>query len=373
MMTDAAAGNAIQAVSLFSGGLDSLLASRLLTEQGLRVRCLHFYSPFFGKPFMVGHWKEVYDLDIEAIDISEEYIAMLRAGPAHGFGKVMNPCVDCKILMMRAAKRRMGELGAKFIISGEVLGQRPMSQRKDTLNIIQRDGDVRGILLRPLCALHLEPTIAEEEGLVDRSRLLDFWGRGRTRQLELAGKMGIAEIPSPAGGCKLAEKEKARRYWPVLTRLALPTAKDFRLADIGRQGWLRTLWLSIGRNESDNEALALVRQPGDFQVKVLDVPGPTALVRPLVSPESELFREELRKAAAHVASYAPKAVKLSSPVQVRLQSGACSFIETLMPCRCSDFDLPPFEEIRSPLHHYGGSGPVRDDAASSFSSGEVPA
>ena len=309
---------------------------------------------------MVDHWKKIYDLDIECIDVGEEYIEMLRNGPAHSFGKVMNPCVDCKILMMRAAKRKMIELGAKIIISGEVLGQRPMSQRKDTLNIIQRDGDVKGILLRPLCAQHLEPTLAENEGLVDRSRMLDFWGRGRTRQLELAKKMGLTEIPTPAGGCKLAEKENARRYWPVLTRLAQPAAKDFSLANIGRQVWLQTLWLSIGRNESDNEALTALQRPSDFRIKVLDAPGPLALIRPLAAPESELFRAELKKAAAHVASYAPKAVKLNRPVQVRLQSSAQSFIETVIPCRCDDFDLPSFEEIRSPIHHYAGPVSIGD-------------
>ncbi len=354
--------NTVQAVSLFSGGLDSILASKLLAEQGVSVRCLHFVSPFFGKPFMVDHWRKIYGLDIEAIDISDEYIQMLLNGPVHKFGKVMNPCVDCKILMMRAAKKRMKELGATFIISGEVLGQRPMSQRRDTLNIIQRDGDVRDILLRPLCALHLEPTIAENKGLVDRSMLLDFWGRGRRRQLELAQKMGLTEIPTPAGGCKLAEKENAKRYWPVLTRLARPTARDFQLANIGRQGWLQTLWLSIGRNESDNQALASLQCPGDFQINILDVPGPLALARPIGSTPSNLCREELRKAAAHVAAYSPKAVKLNNPVQVRLQNSTQTFIETVVPRRCPDFDLPAFEDLRSLIHHYVGAVPAQENA-----------
>ncbi|MEG2139801.1 MAG: tRNA(5-methylaminomethyl-2-thiouridylate) methyltransferase, partial [Bilophila sp.] len=167
------------AVALFSGGLDSILATRLIQEQGLVVRCLHFVTPFFGKPHLIPHWEEVYGLSIEAVDVSEAYIRLLLERPEHGFGKVLNPCVDCKILMMRTAREIMARLGATFLISGEVLGQRPMSQRRDTLNVIRREGAVRDTLLRPLCAQHLDPTEPELSGLVDRSRLLSIFGRGR--------------------------------------------------------------------------------------------------------------------------------------------------------------------------------------------------
>ena len=166
-------------IALFSGGLDSILAARLLMEQGRSIKCLHFFSPFFGHPGRVEHWQEVYGLDITAVDASAAFVDMLRRGPAYGFGSAMNPCVDCKILMMRMARECMEEYGAKFLVSGEVLGQRPMSQRRDTLNVIRRDAEVRDILLRPLCAKLLDPTAAEESGLVDRSRLLGLNGRGR--------------------------------------------------------------------------------------------------------------------------------------------------------------------------------------------------
>ena len=248
-------------IALFSGGLDSLLTARLLMEQGLAIKCLHFHSPFFGSPGRVEHWRSAYGLDIDAVDAGPEYVEMLKAGPAHGFGSAMNPCVDCKILMMRRAKDLMQGYGASFIASGEVLGQRPMSQRRDTLNIILRDAGVRGLLLRPLCALLLEPTQAELSGLVDRSRLLAFNGRGRKDQLELAHRFGISEIPTPGGGCKLTEKENTRRFWPVLRRVASPSVEDFRLADIGRQFWHGDCWLSIGRHQQDNEAYAGVLRP----------------------------------------------------------------------------------------------------------------
>ena len=145
------------AFALFSGGLDSILAARLIMEQGLVVRCLHFVTPFFGKPQLIPHWEKVYGLEVEAVDVGEAFVRLLRERPAHGFGKVMNPCVDCKILMMRKARELMKKWGASFLISGEVLGQRPMSQRRDTLNVIRRDAEVKESLLRPLSAQLLDP------------------------------------------------------------------------------------------------------------------------------------------------------------------------------------------------------------------------
>ena len=225
------------AFALFSGGLDSILAARLIMEQGLVVRCLHFVTPFFGKPQLIPHWEKVYGLEVEAVDVGEAFVRLLRERPAHGFGKVMNPCVDCKILMMRKARELMKKWGASFLISGEVLGQRPMSQRRDTLNVIRRDAEVKESLLRPLSAQLLDPTAPEISGLVDRNKLLGIFGRGRKSQMALADQMGLKEIPTPAGGCKLAEKENSRRYWPVLTRLKEPTVEDFELSNIGRQYW----------------------------------------------------------------------------------------------------------------------------------------
>lgn len=145
-------------------------------EQGLVVRCLHFVTPFFGKPQLIPHWEKVYGLEVEAVDVGEAFVRLLRERPAHGFGKVMNPCVDCKILMMRKARELMKKWGASFLISGEVLGQRPMSQRRDTLNVIRRDAEVKESLLRPLSAQLLDPTAPEISGLVDRNKLLGIFG-----------------------------------------------------------------------------------------------------------------------------------------------------------------------------------------------------
>ena len=340
------------AFALFSGGLDSILAARLIMEQGLVVRCLHFVTPFFGKPQLIPHWEKVYGLEIEAVDVGEAFVRLLRERPPHGFGKVMNPCVDCKILMMRKAREIMKERGASFLISGEVLGQRPMSQRRDTLNVIRRDAEVREELLRPLSAQHLDPTTAEESGLVDRSRLLGIFGRGRKDQMALAERMGLTEIPTPAGGCKLAEKENARRYWPVLTRIDEPTVEDFELSNIGRQYWSGSHWLSMGRNESDNAALERLVRPGDAVLRVRDFPSPFSLARQITPWDAATLQD----AASLVASYSPKGVRAAaaSPdgtVAVRIQiDGESSFVN-VVPSRVPELPWgePEFVDVRKAI------------------------
>ena len=183
-------------LALFSGGLDSILAARLLMEQGKKILCLHFTSPFFGDEKAVPVWEKKYGLEIIAVDIAEEYCRMLCHNPANGFGSALNPCVDCKILMMKKAKTLMAQFGAKFLISGEVIGQRPMSQRRDTLHVIRRDAEVKDILLRPLCAKCMEPTPFELSGEVEREKLLGIYGRGRKEQLALAKTFNITDIPT---------------------------------------------------------------------------------------------------------------------------------------------------------------------------------
>ncbi len=369
--------HAPHAVALFSGGLDSILAARLLIEQQLSVLCLHFVTPFFGKPERIPHWEKIYGLEIRAVDIGIDFVRLLQRFPEHGYGKVMNPCVDCKILMMRKAREIMRELGAALVVSGEVLGQRPMSQRKDTLNIILRESGMTGQLLRPLCARHLQPTQAELSGLVDRSRLGSIFGRGRRDQLKLAERMGLEEIPTPAGGCKLAEKENARRYWPVLTRLANPRPADFELANVGRQFWRDDAWLTIGRNEADNVLLAAMLGwrteadgtvvPGPFRsdsfgpdtvfLRLAMLPGPLALLRfpdrsGHVGQDVNGIMPLLAEAAALVASYAPRAADHEVAVQCLTAGTEAPRIIHVRPRRESSFAAggPSFEEIRDGLH-----------------------
>ena len=336
-------------IALFSGGLDSILAARLVMEQGLKVKCLHFFSPFFGHPKRIERWAKEYGLDIDPVDVSPEFVELLKRGPAHGYGSAMNPCVDCKIVMISRARELMQEYGAKFIISGEVLGQRPMSQRRDTLNAIRRDAGVKEVLLRPLSAKLMDPTPMEESGLVDREKLKAFNGRGRKDQLALAEHFGITEIPTPGGGCKLTEKENTRRFWPVLTRLAAPTVNDFRLADTGRQFWLGDFWLAVGRQKYDNEIYADLQQPGDLHFKLAGFPGPIAIGR----ASHQWDGDTVQKAAALVASYSPKAVKAGEEGQrvgVRVTQNGQQSVVYITPCRESEFTEPTWEAARDELY-----------------------
>ncbi|WP_366140541.1 tRNA(5-methylaminomethyl-2-thiouridylate) methyltransferase [uncultured Desulfovibrio sp.] len=350
-------------VLLFSGGLDSILAARVLAAQGLTVRCLHCASPFFGEPGAVPRWRRLHGLDIDVADVGEAFAALLRERPEHGFGKALNPCVDCKILLLRAARRHMESVGAKFLASGEVLGQRPMSQRLDTLHLIPREAGVRGLLLRPLCARHLPPTEAEESGLVDRERLLGISGRGRGDQLALAREFGLAEIPTPGGGCRLTERENARRYWCVLTRPPAgapaggPAARDFRLAGTGRQYWReaggRWHWLCVGRNNRDNERLAQAAGPEDALLRLVGLPGPLALARGGLGWE----RPVLREAAALMAACAPRARDAARHgARVSVAVGALRLDVT--PGEAPGWGLPAWEDARGEIR-----AEMRDRAA----------
>ena len=340
------------AFALFSGGLDSILAARLIMEQGLVVRCLHFVTPFFGKPQLIPHWEKVYGLEVEAVDVGEAFVRLLRERPAHGFGKVMNPCVDCKILMMRKARELMKKWGASFLISGEVLGQRPMSQRRDTLNVIRRDAEVKESLLRPLSAQLLDPTAPEISGLVDRNKGTQYL-RARPEVPNGVGRSnGPERDPPPAGGCKLAEKENSRRYWPVLTRLKEPTVEDFELSNIGRQYWFGEHWLSMGRNEADNSALERLVRPGDAILRVRDFPSPFALARQLTPWDNETLQD----AASLVASYSPKGVRAAeaSPdgtIAVRVQINGESTFVNVAPKRTPalPWGEPEFVDVRKAI------------------------
>jgi len=330
------------ALSLFSGGLDSILATRMVMAQGLSVLGLHFVSPFFGKPQAVAAWERDYGVTLEVIDIGQAFVDMLAARPAHGLGKTLNPCVDCKILMLRQARALLSHFGAQFLVSGEVLGQRPMSQREDTLNAIRNDAGVRDLLLRPLCAKLLPPTPMEESGLVDRERLGAIHGRGRKAQLELARAMGISRIPAQGGGCRLTEKESARRYWPLLQFAAL-RAEDFHLANVGRQLWHGRHWLVLSRSERDGQVLCSLRRPGDLVFQLEQFPGPTGIARPL--PGAAWDVATVRQAAATLAHFAPKARAAGGAIRVRMENDHSQHTVEVLPA-CF-FEKPPaWEDIR---------------------------
>jgi tRNA-uridine 2-sulfurtransferase len=314
------------ALALFSGGLDSILAMKTIAAQGLRILGLHFCSPFFGHPDKIAHWQRIYNLDIQPVNVHQEFIDLLRLGPRYGFGKVLNPCVDCKIAMLTQAKSLLEAHGAHFLITGEVLGQRPMSQRRDTLNLISKQAGVQDVLLRPLSAHHFNPTPMELNGLVDRFRLLNISGRGRKDQLRLAEELELPEVPTPAGGCLLAEKESAKRFWPVLTRIPQPCPQDFALASVARQYWKENLWIVVGRNKADNRLLEAMATSEDLLFKAADVQGPLALGRQRTGLTWTL--DDIQRAAAFVAGFSAKKRAPGQHALVRLsRSGEEQILE----------------------------------------------
>ena len=338
------------AIVLFSGGLDSILTALLLKEQGLEVTCLNMISPFFGHSGKVKVWKRLYNLDVVAHDVSESFVAMMRARPAHGFGKTLNPCVDCKILLLKEAKRYMLECGAKFLASGAVVGQRPMSQRRDVLNTIVHEAEVEDCLVRPLSALQLPETEVEKKGLVKRSLLLGISGRGRKEQLSLAkDRFHLREIPSPAGGCMLTERENGRRLWMVLTRTPAPTVHDFQLANVGRQLWKNEgddwYWLSIGRNQEDNRRLRNLLTREDCLLSFPHVPAPVALARRGCTwPAALLFQ-----AGQLTLSYACKALQSVNASEMLITRKGESKEILIEARRHEDWGVPSWEELKTEI------------------------
>ncbi|MGE4291167.1 MAG: tRNA(5-methylaminomethyl-2-thiouridylate) methyltransferase [Desulfovibrio sp.] len=319
------------ALALFSGGLDSILACKVVQDQGLSVLGLHYISPFFGKLDKLARWSRLYGVEIVPVDISEAYVEMLTH-PANGYGKLINPCIDCKILMLSHARTLLAEYGAKFLISGEVVGQRPMSQRRDTLNLIRNAADVKDVLLRPLSARKLDPTPMEESGLVNREGLLDMGGRGRKRQMAMArGTYGFKELPTPGGGCLLTECESAGRFYQILRNHPAPGLSDFLVSNQGRQLWAGEHWLAVGRNQDNNTRLRELVAPADYALYVLDFPGPFALGRPM--PGRAWSPDTVREAASLVASYSPKAVASGGPVRVSVSRGEIQREIVVTPCR----------------------------------------
>lgn len=309
----------IKALSLFSGGLDSILATRVVMEQGIEVEAIQFVTPFFNYDILddvEAHKQKMmaqYGIKVEVEDISRGYLQLLH-NPAHGFGKNFNPCIDCKIMMFSRAKQLLKEKGASFLISGEVLGQRPMSQRRDTMNVIERDSGTRSILLRPLCAQLMNETEAEVEGWVDRTKLLRMCGRSRSPQIALAAKYGITDFPSPAGGCILADPILSKRIAQLYSsdsvlKSAEITVPDIRVLLIGRQFILPGGgWLIVGRDEKDNIRLEKLAQAEDGVLLMEDWPGPLAVLKKAGSqyPDKEKLAGDIELAASLVVRYAKK-------------------------------------------------------------------
>ncbi|MFP5211955.1 MAG: tRNA 4-thiouridine(8) synthase ThiI [Acidobacteriota bacterium] len=275
----------VKGIGLLSGGLDSTLAAKVLQEQGIEVLGLTFVTPFFGAEPAMKAGKQA-GIPVRALDISERHLEMLRK-PQYGYGSQMNPCIDCHGLMLREAGRVMEEEGADFLFTGEVMGQRPMSQRRDSMRSVEKLSGYVGRVLRPLSAKHLPPTEVETEGLVDRERLLDIHGRSRKRQAELADYYGIKEYPQPGGGCLLTKEGFANKLKNLMEAFPEVTPREIEHLKWGRHFRLPGNSIcTLGRNRIDNERLESMAAPTDMLLRVSDFPSPTGLL--LVADESDI-------------------------------------------------------------------------------------
>ena len=278
-------------LSLLSGGLDSQLAVRILERAGAHVEGVVFETPFFSAT-AAKKAAAALGIKLHVVDFTDDEIALIE-NPPHGFGGAMNPCIDCHATMIRRAGEMMAEMGYDFVATGEVMGQRPMSQNKQSLGVVEKSSGLAGRLVRPLSAKLLEPTIPETEGRLDRERLLDISGRARDRQIALAAEFGITDYPSPAGGCRLTEAGFCRKLKDLKDHEGLGERRLVRLLTVGRRfrlpGGTSVL---LGRDRAENEIL---RGEKGVVVEFPNIPGPTALL-PSAKTESdiEMVREIVR-------------------------------------------------------------------------------
>lgn len=269
----------VKAVGLLSGGLDSTLAAKVVSDLGVEVHAVYFAMPWgcCNKTKAV-ELAEKIGIKLIVLQLDERYLEIVRT-PKHGYGSAMNPCVDCRTHMFSRARQYMESIGGEFVFTGEVLGQRPMSQMRHSMQTIEKESGLEGRLLRPLCAQLLEPTIPEKEGRIDRQKLLAFSGRSRKEQMELAEQFGITDYLPPAGGCLLTDKNFAGRMKDTLQHgyrnfretIALKWGRHFRISE--------NFKAVLGRDENENLSLTAYAHPDDHILELPDRRGPTLILK----------------------------------------------------------------------------------------------
>ncbi len=319
-----------KALALYSGGLDSTLAILVIRRQGVEVSAVSFLTSIgCGVARGSSGYERLlatagrFGIRVNLIDLSETLMEVVK-NPRFGYGKRMNPCLDCKITMLRKAKKIMEAEGAGFIVTGEVLGQRPMSQRRDTFPKIDKESGLVGYVLRPLSAKLLRPTVPEEQGWVDRDNLYGFHGRSRKPQMALAQDLGLTEYPQPAGGCLLTDPVYAFRLRELLAHIPEPTEEELTLLQIGRHFRASDdCRIIVGRDEGENDALAALRAEGDILLRVEGYGSPLTVVRGRSSEEAVAL------AAAICARYSD--ARSLPLVGVSVQTAAGSYVLSVTP------------------------------------------
>jgi len=333
-----------KAIALLSGGLDSTLAILVLLRQGIDVTAITFLTHFgcdisdksscSRDPFPAA---EKFGFQVKLCHLADKFLEIVK-NPKYGHGKNMNPCIDCRILMLREAKQLMDITGADFLVTGEVVGQRPMSQRRFTLPIIDREAGVEGLVLRPLSAKLLKPTIPEEQGLVDRNRLYGFSGRTRKPQMALAAELGLTDYPSPAGGCLLTDPIYSYRLRELLTHNPDPDLREINLLQTGRHFRVsERSKIIIGRNREENEQILSLSGSADTRMWVENYGSPVTLITGYADEET------VRIAASMTARYSD--AKRLPRVEVTIAGGeGKKDIMVVRPASDSTLDLYRIED-----------------------------
>ncbi|HXX87739.1 MAG TPA: hypothetical protein VEH86_04760 [Candidatus Acidoferrum sp.] len=271
----------IKAIALLSGGLDSTLAVKLMLDQGIDVEAVNFVSPFClcGKGGCgASEVAKNLNMPLRTINVGEGYLRIVRK-PRFGYGKNMNPCIDCRIFMLKKAKEYADETGASFIITGEVLGQRPMSQHGRALDLIEHEAGLEGKILRPLSARLLPPTEAEKKGLVNRESLPEIEGRSRKKQIRLAQDLKVSGYSCPGGGCLLTCKEFAGKLKDLFEHKKRVSLKDVQLLKLGRHFRFEKNKIIVGRNQAENKRLVQMKMPNDYCFEAQDCGSPITLLQ----------------------------------------------------------------------------------------------
>jgi len=289
----------MKALGLLSGGLDSILAIELIQNQGIDVVVINFTSPFWNSDKNMNWIKEItkkLKVNLINVELKENYLKIIRK-PKYGYGKNMNPCIDCKILMLKKAKKIAKKMGVSFIFTGEVLGERPKSQNKKALEIIEKEAGLKGKILRPLSAKLLPETEAEKNGWVNREKLLDIIGRKREKQMKLAKKLGLEKYPNPSGGCLLTYKEFANKVKDLFKHKKKVSIKDINLLKLGRHFRFGKNKIIVGRNENENKQLLKMKLPEDYFFEVVGYGSPISILQ---GPKT---KEAIKKTASITTRY----------------------------------------------------------------------
>ena len=286
----------VKAISLVSGGLDSAIATKLVMDQGIDCIIVYFSFPFWTGDNNEKSYPEKIAMELnvtyKSVKIGEDFFEIIK-NPKHGYGKGINPCIDCKIYMLSKAKKLMQELDAQFIITGEVVGQRPMSQHKKALEIIEKKSGLQGKILRPLSAWLLDPTEPEKKGIINRDKLLSISGKSRKKQIDLSKKLNINEYAAPAGGCLLTEKVFSVKVKDLFKHKKNIKIEDIFLLKLGRHFRFYDNKIIVGRDKNDNKELELRMNSFDYIFEVPNYGSPITLLQGKKSKEAILFAAQL--------------------------------------------------------------------------------